>query len=121
MLIVPESDALEIEGRLPPQDIDQVHTGQEAFLRFTAFNARTTPEVSGTVSRVSADTSEDQKSGARYYTIRVSVPQSEIDKLGQRLVPGMPVEAFIQTKARTVMSFLVKPLHDQISRAFRER
>jgi HlyD family secretion protein len=121
MLIVPKADALEIEGRLQPQDIDQVHVAQKAILRFSAFSQRTTPELNGEVSQVSADTSEDPKTGARFYTIRISVPQSELERLGHKLLPGMPAEAFIQTSPRTVISYLVKPLHDQIMRAFRER
>jgi membrane fusion protein, type I secretion system len=122
MLIVPEADALEVEARIQPQDIDQVRIGQSAALRFSAFNQRTTPELYGEVSRLSADVTEDQKTGARYYTVRITVPQSEIARLeGLRIVPGMPVESFVQSSPRTVMSFLTKPFHDQISRAFRER
>jgi HlyD family secretion protein len=122
MLIVPEADALEVEAKIQPQDIDQVRPGQPAMLRFSAFSQRTTPELNGEVVRLSADVSEDQKTGARYYTVRVAVPQSEIERLdGLKLVPGMPVEGFIQTNARTVMSYLTKPLRDQVNRAFRER
>jgi len=122
MLIVPESDALDVEAKIQPQDIDQIRIGQSATLRFSAFNQRTTPELNAEVSRISADVSEDQKTGVRYYTLRISVPRVEIERLGDlRIVPGMPVEAFIQTSARTVMSYLVKPLHDQLNRAFRER
>ncbi len=89
--------------------------------RFSAFNQRTTPELNGEVSRISADLTQDQKTGAAYYTIRISMPESEIARLGGlRLVPGMPVEAFIRTDDRTVLSYLVKPLSDQLVRAFRE-
>ena len=122
MLIVPESDILDVEAKIQPQDIDQLRVGQPAVLRFTAFNQRTTPELIGAVSRVSADVSEDQKSGTHYYTVRISVPEKEVARLeGLKLVPGMPVEFFIQTSPRTVMSYLTKPLHDQIKRAFREK
>jgi membrane fusion protein, type I secretion system len=122
MLIVPEADALEAEVKVQPQDIDQVRLGQAAILRFTAFNQRTTPELNGEVNRVSADVTEDQKTGARYYTVRIAIPASEIARLkGLKIVPGMPVECFIQTSSRTVMSYLIRPLHDQISRAFREK
>ena len=122
MLIVPESDALDVEAKIQPQDIDQLRLGQPAVLRLTAFNQRTTPELNGTLSRISADVSEDQKSGARYYTIRISVPESEIARLqGAHLVPGMPVESFIQTNPRTVLSYLVRPFHDQLARTFREK
>jgi HlyD family secretion protein len=122
MLIVPEADALEVEAKIQPQDIDQVRVGQHAVLRFSAFSQGTTPELNGEVSRLSADVSEDQKTGVRYYTVRISVAQAEIDRLGGlKLLPGMPVESFIQTSPRTVMSYLTKPLQDQVSRAFRER
>ena len=122
MLIVPESDALRVEAKIQPQDIDQIHLGQPAILRFSAFNQRTTPELTGNVSLVSADISTDAKSGTNYYTIRIGVPDEELSRLGGlRLVPGMPVEAFVQTSPRTVLSYLVRPLHDQITRAFREK
>jgi HlyD family secretion protein len=122
MLIVPETDALEVEARIAPQDIDQIHMGQPAILRFSAFNQRTTPELNGEVSRVSADVSEDQKSGAHYFTVRIAVPEREVSRLaGLKLVAGMPVETFIQTAPRTVMSFLVRPLRDQMNRTFREK
>jgi HlyD family secretion protein len=122
MLIVPEADALEVEAKIQPQDIDQVRLGQPAVVRFSAFNQRTTPELNGVVSRVSADVSEDQKTNAHYFTVRLEVPESEVARLeGLKLVAGMPVEAFIQTSPRTVMSYLVRPFHDQIKRAFREK
>jgi HlyD family secretion protein len=121
MLIVPGKDALTIEARVQPQDIDQLHVGQPAVVRFTAFNPRTTPEVSGEVSRIAADVSEDAKSGARYYTIRIAIAQDEMAHLGaHKLVPGMPAETFIATTPRTVLTYLVRPIHDQAVRAFRE-
>ena len=122
MLIVPEADALEVEARVQPQNIDQVRLGQYTVVRFSAFNQGTTPELNGEVSRVSADVSEDQKTGARYFTVRLAVTQTEIARLeGLKIVPGMPVESFIQTSPRTVMSYLIRPFHDQIRRAFREK
>ena len=121
MLIVPEADTLSIEVRVQPWDIDQLSVGQRAVVRLTAFNQQTTPELNGVVQRVSADATEDTKTGMRFYTVRVAVPESELLRLGGlRLIPGMPAEAFIQTATRTVMSFLVRPLWDQIGRAFRE-
>jgi HlyD family secretion protein len=122
MLIVPQADVLQVESKVAPQDIDQLRIGQPAVLRFVAFSQRTTPEIDGMVVRISADVTEDQKTGNRYYTVRVSVPDKEIARLGNvKLVPGMPVEALIQTSPRTVMSYLVKPFHDQLARAFREK
>jgi len=122
MLIVPQGDTLQVEVKVAPQDIDQLRIGQSAVLRFVAFSQRTTPELAGSVIRISADVSEDTKTGARFYTIRLDVPDTEVARLGNvKLVPGMPVEALIQTSPRTVMSYLVKPLHDQLARAFREK
>jgi HlyD family secretion protein len=121
MLIVPEADALTIEAKIRPQDINEVRVGQRAILRFTSFNQRTTPEIQGQVTVVSADVTKEEKTGATYYTLRIAVPESELSKLDQKMVPGMPVEAFVQTNPRTVMSYVVKPLHDQLMRAFRER
>jgi HlyD family secretion protein len=122
MVIVPEADRLTVEAKLPPQSIDQVSLGQRAALRFAAFNQRTTPEINGVVTVVSADISQDQKTGTTYYVVRVGMPPEEIARLnGLKLVAGMPVDAFIQTGDRTVMSYLVKPLQDQITKAFRER
>jgi HlyD family secretion protein len=122
MLIVPAADALAVEAKIQPQEIDQVHIGQSAALRFSAFNQRTTPELDGTVSRISADISQDQKTGASFYTLRITVPETQLARLdGLKLVAGMPVEAFMQTNQRTVLSYLVRPLHDQITRAFREK
>src|SRR5215831_6636763 len=122
MLIVPEADLLAVEAKVSPQDIDQLRVGQAAGLRFSAFNQRTTPEISGAITRISADVSQDQRSGQSYYVIRIGISADELARLGPvKLVPGMPVEAFIKTYDRTVMSYFTKPLHDQILRAFRER
>jgi HlyD family secretion protein len=122
MLIVPESDELTDEVRLPPQNIDQVTIGRPATMRFSAFNQATTPEINGYVTRISADVVQDQKNNTAYYVVRIGISSGEIARLnGLKLIPGMPVEAFIQTGDRTVMSYLVKPLHDQIHKAFRER
>jgi HlyD family secretion protein len=122
MLIVPRVDALAVEARIPPQDIDQLRAGQRAVLRFTAFNQRTTPEVNGEVSLVSPDVTEDAKTGASFYTVRITLPEGELARLlDRKLVPGMPVESFIQTGERTVLSYLTKPLADQIAKAWREK
>ena len=121
MLIVPEADKLTIEARIAPQDIDQLHTGQSALLRFSAFDQRTTPEIDGEVNLISADLTQDQRTGASYYLVHITPNSRELARLGNvKLVPGMPVEAFIQTGERTVLSYLVKPLRDQITKAFRE-
>jgi HlyD family secretion protein len=122
MLIVPASDNLSVEARVNPQDINQLQLGQKATLRFTAFNQQSTPEIGGTVSRISADINTDQRTGLGFYTIRIALPPEELARLGDvRLVPGMPVEAFVQTGDRTLISYLMKPMSDHFNRAFREK
>ncbi|RUW03473.1 HlyD family type I secretion periplasmic adaptor subunit [Mesorhizobium sp. M1A.F.Ca.IN.020.03.1.1] len=121
MLIVPVADELTVEARVSPQDIDQLKLGQEAGLKFSAFNQRVTPELNGNVKEIAADLSLDERSGAGFYTVRIGIPRPELKKLnGLTLAPGMPVEAFFSTGNRTMLSYLVKPLADQIDRAFRE-
>ena len=122
MMIVPQADALSVEAKVNPQDIDKLQIGQKTLLRLSAFNQRTTPELNGVVTRVSPDVTTDQRTGQSYYTIRVSMPPEEVARLGDaKLIPGMPVEAFVQTGDRTMLSYLVKPLRDQLMRAFREK
>ena len=122
MMVVPDAETLTVEAKVNPQDIDQLYLGQKTLLRFTTFNQRTTPEIYGTVTRISADITTDARTGTSHYTIRLRMTPQEIAKLGDvRLVPGMPVEAFVQTGQRTVMSYLTKPLFDQLTRAFREK
>jgi HlyD family secretion protein len=122
MMIVPQSDDLQVEAKVNPQDIDKLQIGQKTLLRLSAFNQRTTPELNGLVTRVSPDVTTDQRTGQSYYTIRVSMPPDEVARLGDvKLIPGMPVEAFVQTGDRTMMSYLIKPLSDQLMRAFREK
>jgi multidrug efflux pump subunit AcrA (membrane-fusion protein) len=124
MVIVPEGDELQIDAHLPPDQIDQVHKGQNAQVRFPAFNQRTTPEITGVVSHVSADITRDpqQQSGPGYYTLRISLLSQEFARLGDRqLIAGMPAEVFVQTGSRTMMSYLFKPITEQFHRMFRER
>jgi HlyD family secretion protein len=122
MLIVPQGDDLQVEAKVNPQDIDKLQIGQKTVLRMSAFNQRTTPELNGVVIRVSPDVTTDQRTGQAYYTIRVSMPPEEVARLGDvKLIPGMPVEAFVQTGDRTMLSYLIKPLNDQLMRAFREK
>jgi HlyD family secretion protein len=122
MLVVPGNDTLTAEVRVPPQDIDQLWVGQVALLRFPAFNQRTTPEINGTVERISADVTVEQRTGASYYLVRIGVTRDQVARLGDvRLVPGMPVEAHLKTGDRRVISWLMKPLSDQMMRAFREK
>lgn len=121
MQVVPVSDELTIEVQVAPQDIDQLRPGQEAAVRLSAFNMTTTPELDGVLRNVSADLTIDQRTGAAYYTAFVTLPKEEVARLkGLTLTPGMPAEVFFRTTDRTVLSYLVKPLSDQIERAFRE-
>jgi HlyD family secretion protein len=125
MVIVPQSDELQIDAHLPPDQIDQVRKGQNAQVRFPAFNQRTTPELTGIVSHVSADITRDPQQPSNspgYYTVRVNLPPKEFTRLGDRqLMAGMPAELYVQTGSRTMMSYLFKPITDQLGRMFRER
>lgn len=122
MLIVPAEDSLQVEARINPPDIDQIALGQDARVKIHAFNQRTTPELAGKVSRISADTSRDQQTGATFYTIRVTVPAAEFARLGQsRISAGMQAEVFVRTEDRTPLEYIIKPLQEQIAKAFRER
>jgi HlyD family secretion protein len=122
MEVVPDSDDLQIEARLQPNDIDQVRKGQQAFVRFSAFNQRVTPQLIGQVSYVSPDTTRDQQTGTSYFTVRIMLPEEERRRLaGLQLSSGMPAEVFMQTGSRTMLSYLFKPILDQFQRAFVER
>ena len=121
MLIVPMNESLTLEARVAPHEIDQLSTGRDAVVRIHASNQRTTPELKGTVSRISADVTREQQTGLNYYTIRIDVPAEQIARLeGIRLVAGMQADVFVQTHDRTPLQYLIKPLQDQIARAFRE-
>lgn len=121
MLIVPVADSLEIEAMVQPGDIDQLFVGQPASVHFSAFNRRTTPDVIGEVSRISPDVTTDPRMGGSYYTIRIKVQEQELARLGDvTLIPGMPVETFIETTPRTMLSYLTKPFSDQLEKAFRD-
>lgn len=119
--IVPKEDKLIVEARVEPQHVDKVLIGLSANVRLSAFDMRTTPEVTGHVIAVSADRFTDEATGLSYYLARVEIPEEELEKLGGlALLPGMPAEVFILTGDRTALSYLVKPLSDSIMRAFRE-
>lgn len=122
MMVVPRDDALIVEARIAPQDIDQVRLGQDAVLRFPNFNQRTTPEIMGSVARIGADVSRDDKANPGHFVVRIAIPAGELARLPDtKLMPGMPVEVFVRTTERTVLSYLVKPLAEQARRAFREK
>lgn len=126
MLIVPRADELVIEAKVSPTDVDQLALGAKATVRVMAGNQRTTPEINGVLIRIGADLTREQGSAAQpgqsYYLVRVSLSEAEVRRLGAlHLVPGMQVESFIETYARTPLEYLLKPLRDQIARTFRER
>lgn len=121
MQIIPQDDEFVIEANVEPQFIDELYAGQEAAVRFSAFNQNSTPELFGEVSGISANVVVDEQTGAAFYKVRVGVSDEELARLnGQQLIPGMPVEAFIKTRERTALNYLIKPLLDQVNRAFRE-
>jgi membrane fusion protein, type I secretion system len=121
LFLIPQDRPLVIAARVQPIHIDQVHLGQEVLLRFPSFPSRTTPELRGTVTQISADSFADQNTGS-FYRAQVRLMDGEVARLapGQVLVPGMPVEGFIRTGDRTPLDYLVQPLAVYFSRAFRE-
>lgn len=121
LYLIPQDRPLVIATRVPPIHVDQVLVGQAAKLVFSAFSSRDTPELSGHVAVVSADALVDQATQMPYYRAEILLDDGEMAKLGgQILIPGMPVEAFIQTEARTPLTYLLKPFTDYFARAFRE-
>ncbi|WP_109316416.1 HlyD family type I secretion periplasmic adaptor subunit [Pseudovibrio ascidiaceicola] len=121
MQVVPREDVLVIEAQVQPIDVDQLTPNQEATIRLPSFDQRTTPELTAAVKTISPDLLEDPKTGLSFYMAELTISEDELDKLGgKNLVPGMPVEAFIQTENRTVISYIMKPMVDQIAHAMRE-
>ncbi|MEM8578613.1 MAG: HlyD family type I secretion periplasmic adaptor subunit [Pseudomonadota bacterium] len=122
LFLIPQDRPLVIAAQVDPIHIDQVLVGQSVNLRLTALDQRTTPELVGQVTLVSADAFEDERVGLTYYRAEIALSPGEIDKLaeGQVLIPGMPVESFIRTADRTPLGYLVKPVQDYFNRAFRE-
>jgi HlyD family secretion protein len=126
MELLPLKDELIIEARLRPQDIDSVKRGQKATVRLTALSQRITPMVSGDVIYLSADTLADEKKSQQVgptdiYIVRVKLDAYTITIPDFKATPGMPAEVYIQTAERTFFQYLVKPIHDSMARAFRER
>ncbi|CAM3394931.1 HlyD family type I secretion periplasmic adaptor subunit [Paracoccus nototheniae] len=121
LYLIPQDRPLVIGARIATINIDEVLLGQPVVLRFSAFSSRTTPEIDGRLDRISADAMMDEATRTPYYRAEVSIPPEELEKLGSlALVPGMPVEVYIQTGDRSPMGYLVKPLADYFNRAFRE-
>ncbi|MBL0936420.1 MAG: HlyD family type I secretion periplasmic adaptor subunit [Rhizobiaceae bacterium] len=120
--IVPQDARLKIEAKIAPAAIDQVAAGQTARLRFSAFNQRTTPELTARVQQISPATTRDPATGDIYYLADIELDPGELAKLdGKHLIPGMPVETFVETQPRTALSYLAKPITDQFQRALKER
>jgi HlyD family type I secretion membrane fusion protein len=120
MYIIPQDQPMVVSARVDPIDVDQIYVGQKASLRFAAFDQRMTPEILGTITKISADVLNDQATGISYYQVELVPQAGEMHKLqGQVLLPGMPVEAFIKTADRSPLSYLAKPLTDYFARAFR--
>ena len=121
MTIVPEDDSLVIDAQVHPARIDEVVQGQEVAILFSAFDRNTTPECHGTIDRVSPDLVRDEKNNIAYYAARILIGDRDAClEDSQRLVPGMPVEVHVRTGERSVWSYLMKPLLDQLNRAMRE-
>lgn len=122
MQIVPHADQLVIEARLSPTDVDQVAVGQEASIVLSAFDMDQAPQLHGEVIFVSAEASVDEQSGLTYYVVRLTLKDGELERLPEELelLPGMPAEVYIATGGQTVVAYLMRPLTDQIRKAWRE-
>lgn len=120
--IVPADDRFLVEARVVDRDINSLHPGQRAEIRFTAFNQRTTDVIAAEVIFVSADSQQDEATGARFYRVRLRVLDPEREKLDRQmqLLAGMPAEVMIQTGERTFASYITKPITDILARAIRE-
>ncbi|MBX9907619.1 MAG: HlyD family type I secretion periplasmic adaptor subunit [Beijerinckiaceae bacterium] len=122
MLIVPADEELQLDAKVAPTDIDQISLSQPVRVKVQAGNQASNPELSGKVARISADISRDERQGTVYYTVRVSLPRSEMERLAPvRVIAGMQAEAYIETVPRTPLDFLLKPITTQLDRTFRER
>lgn len=119
--IVPDADALIVEARVRPLDIDEVEKGQTTEVRFSGLKQRTTPFLTGIVSQVSADAMTDPRTGVLFYRMIVSIPNAELARLGHRLQPGMPAELLVKTGKRTPLAYLTQPFLDSMHKALREQ
>ena len=121
MYLIPQDRPLVIAAHIAPINIDEVHVGQPVVLRFSSFSSRTTPEIDGVLAQISPDAVTDEEARMSYYRAEVTIPPEQLQKLGQlALVPGMPVEVYVQTGERSPISYMLKPLSDYFTRAFRE-
>jgi epimerase transport system membrane fusion protein len=121
--IVPLEEAMIIEARVPPKDIDHIAEGQNVRLRFAALGGTGGKPVTGTVASVSADTLREQQNTEPYYLSRIRVDEGQTERLremGLTLEAGMPVTAMIETGERTFFEYMTEPIRDMISRSLRE-
>jgi len=119
--IVPDDRPLVMSVQVPAIDIDQIYIGQPVSLLFPAFPQRDMPDLTGEVTLISADAFLDDDTGTSFYRAEIIMPEDQLALLGdRRLIPGMPVQAFIRTADRTPLDYLLEPLTDYFSRAFRE-
>ena len=121
MEIIPTAEGLDFEVRVDPRAIDQVRPGQPVRLVLSALPRSSTPDLKGTVSVISADAIADPVTGAQFYKVAVTVPPEEMARVkDMALVPGMPVDAYLQTGDRSVLGYLLKPLTDHLNNTFRD-
>ena len=121
LYIVPQDRPLVIAAQIPPLHVDEIHIGQSVRVVLPAFPSRTTPELEGTLALVSADALSDQATGQSFYRAEITLAPDQLSRLGDlALLPGMPVESYIRTGARTPMAYLLKPFTDYFRAAFRE-
>lgn len=121
LYLIPQDRPLVIDVRIEPIHVDEIFVGQPVSLRFAAFTSRTTPQLTGHVLQISADAFTDDRTNASYYSAEIELDPGEAAKLGdKKILPGMPVEAFMRTADRSPLAYLLKPLADYFNRAFRE-
>ncbi|MFI3216655.1 MAG: HlyD family type I secretion periplasmic adaptor subunit [Methylococcales bacterium] len=119
--IVPQGEELIIDARVSPMDIDRVHVGLVAEVRFSAFKQALTPKMMGKLTILSADKLTDERTGAPYYSAKIELTPDSYVKLGNmELLPGMPADVLINTGERTVFEYLMQPITNAVARAFIE-
>ena len=111
-----------VEAKVTPNDRDQLQIGQKVTVRVHTSNQRNTPELNGTLTRVAADVSKDSPSSAPFYPVGVTVAKSELERLrGVNVAAGMQADVLIEVGSRSPLSYLLRPLSDQVAKSFRER
>lgn len=121
MSVIPKNELLLVSAKIQTHEIDQVYIGQKALVRISAFKQRVTPELEATVTGISPDETQDEKTGQSFFSAKIAIKATELVKLGKKqLTPGLPAEVFIQGKKRRVITYLTQPLADQMALTFRE-